>query len=99
MGIGFVVGGYCPGTSLVASATGIIDGFIYIAGALAGMFIYAESFPLFQEFAKSGSMGDFTLYNWLGLSPGLVAFAIIIMALLMFRGAEILEKIFRVEES
>ncbi|MCP4628014.1 MAG: YeeE/YedE family protein, partial [bacterium] len=26
MGVGFVVGGYCPGTSLVASATGKIDG-------------------------------------------------------------------------
>lgn len=94
MGIGFVVGGYCPGTSLVASATGKLDGMIYVAGALFGMLIYGETYPLFQNFAESGNLGERTLSDWLGLRPGVVALLVIIMALGMFYGAEWLEKKF-----
>lgn len=99
MGVGFVIGGYCPGTSLVASATGKLDGMMYIGGALFGMLLYAESFPHFQDFTKTGFLGNATLADWLKLSPGLVAFLVIIMALFMFWGAEMLEKKFRVEEN
>ncbi len=94
MGVGFVVGGYCPGTSLVASATGKLDGIFYIAGALLGMLIYGETFPLFQDFAASGAMGKMTLSDWLHIRPGVVAFLVILMALGMFWGAEMLEKRF-----
>jgi uncharacterized membrane protein YedE/YeeE len=94
MGIGFVVGGYCPGTSLVASATGKLDGMIYVAGALFGMLVYGETYPAFQNFAESGYLGERTLSDWLNLRPGLVAFLVIAMALGMFYGAEWLEKKF-----
>lgn len=94
MGIGFVVGGYCPGTSLVASATGKLDGMIYVAGAMFGMLIYGETFPFFQNFAESGYLGERTLSDWLGLRPGVVAFLVILMALGMFYGAALLEKKF-----
>jgi len=94
MGIGFVIGGYCPGTSLVASATGKIDGFVYVAGALFGMLVYGEIYPAIQKFAESGFMGERTLSDWLHLRPGMVAFLVILMALGMFYGAELLEKKF-----
>ena len=32
LGVGFVVGGYCPGTSLVALATGKVDALVFVAG-------------------------------------------------------------------
>jgi len=99
MGIGFVVGGYCPGTSLVASVTGKIDGMFYVLGALLGMFVYAETYPLFRDFAGSGAMGPATLSDWLGFSPGVVAFLVILMALGMFYGAELLEKKFGENQS
>ncbi len=94
MGIGFVIGGFCPGTSLVASAIGKIDGMIYVAGALIGMFVFGEIYPFIQNFTEMGALGDATLSDWLGLSPGVVAFLVILMALGMFYGAEILEKKF-----
>lgn len=97
MGVGFVIGGYCPGTSLVASAIGKIDGFMYVAGALAGMFVFGELFPRFQDFASSGFMGDVRLSDWLNMRPGTVAFLVILMALGMFWGAEILEARFNPE--
>ena len=34
MGVGFIVGGFCPGTSLVAAATLKIDGIIFVVGGL-----------------------------------------------------------------
>lgn len=98
MGVGFVLGGYCPGTSLVASAIGKIDGFMYVAGALVGMFVFGETYPLFQKFAQSGSLGRVTLSDWLNLRPGVIAFAVILMALGMFYGAEWLEKRFAERE-
>jgi uncharacterized protein len=94
MGVGFVVGGYCPGTSLVASSTGKIDGMVYVAGAMAGMFVFGEMFPLLENFAASGFQGDRTLADWLSVSPGVAAFLVIVMALGMFYGAELLEKKF-----
>jgi len=94
MGAGFVIGGYCPGTSLVAGAIGKIDALVYVAGALSGMFIFAELYPLFAGFAESGAMGDVTLSDWLNLRPGIVAFLVILMALGMFAGGEWLEKKF-----
>lgn len=95
MGVGFVIGGYCPGTSLVASATGKLDGMIYVAGALFGMLLYGVSYPAVQGFARSGSLGEVTLSDWLNLRPGAVAFLVVLMALGMFYGAEWLEKKFQ----
>jgi len=37
LGVGFVIGGYCPGTSMVAFSTGKIDGFVYVLGLFAGI--------------------------------------------------------------
>jgi len=98
MGIGFVTGGYCPGTSLVASSTGRLDGMMYVAGALFGMLIYGETYPAFQDFAHSSALGERTLSDWLHLSPGVVAFLVILMALGMFYSAELLEKKFSPKE-
>ena len=36
-GVGFVVGGYCPGTSCVAASTGRIDGLVLVAGMMTGI--------------------------------------------------------------
>lgn len=94
MGIGFVIGGYCPGTSLVAGAIGKIDAFIYVAGAMVGMFVFGEIYPWIADFTTSGKMGNQTLSDWMNLRPGVVAFMVVLMALSMFWGAEFLEKKF-----
>jgi hypothetical protein len=98
LGVGFVTGGYCPGTSLVAGATGKIDGYFFIGGIIAGMFIFGESYGWIADFHKSGAMGEVLLSDWLNLSMGLIGFGVIIMALLMFWGGEWLEKKFNKRE-
>jgi len=92
MGVGFVVGGFCPGTSLVAAATGKIDGMVFVAGALVGVGLFGETVGAYEPFFLSGSMGRFTIPDWLGLSTGTVLVLVVAMALFMFWGAELIER-------
>ncbi|NVO00688.1 MAG: YeeE/YedE family protein [Geobacteraceae bacterium] len=94
LGIGFVIGGYCPGTSAVASATGKIDGIVYMAGLVAGMLAFAAIYPTVEPFLNAGSMGQVTLYGYFGLPSWLVVVAVIVMAVGGFVGATALEKKF-----
>lgn len=93
-GVGFAVGGYCPGTSVVAATQGKVDAFAFLGGALAGALVYSAAFPLFEAFA-SGDGERFLLMDWLGLSHGTVAFLVTLMAIGMFVGAELIERAMR----
>ncbi len=94
MGVGFIVGGFCPGTSLVAVATAKIDGIFFALGVLFGIFVFGESVSNFDVFFNSSFMGRFTLMDWLHLDAGWVALLVVLMALFMFWGGEQLERIF-----
>ena len=91
-GAGFATGGLCPGTSCVAAATGRKDGLALIAGMLAGVFVFGESFPAIGSFAESTARGSWTLPQALGLSYGTVVGMIVAAALGAFAGAEWLER-------
>ncbi|MBS4035558.1 MAG: YeeE/YedE family protein [Ignavibacterium sp.] len=95
LGIGFVVGGYCPGTSCVAVSTGRIDGIIYLVGVIAGIFFFGEIFPLLSGFFYSTNMGEITLPQLINLPYGLIVFLVVLMAISAFAGAEWAEKKFR----
>jgi uncharacterized protein len=90
-GIGFVVGGLCPGTSCVAAAVGRRDGLAVIAGMLAGVFVFGEAFASARPFYESTPRGPLTVPQLLGVSPGVVVFAVVLIALGGFAGAERLE--------
>jgi len=95
MGVGFIVGGFCPGTSLVAMATRKIDGLFFVLGGLFGIFLFGETERLYDYWWNfSGYLGRLTIPEWLGLPTGVVVVAIVLMALFMFWGAEQLEHIF-----
>ncbi len=91
MGVGFVVGGFCPGTSLVAAATLKIDGILFVAGALVGVWAFGESVGSFEPFWLSSYYGRFTLPEWLGLSTGATVVLVVLMAVAMFLLAEWIE--------
>ncbi len=95
MGVGFIVGGFCPGTSLVAMATRKIDGLFFVLGGLFGIFLFGETerfYDLWWNF--SGYLGRFTIMDWLKLPNGVVVTLVVLMALFMFWSAEQLERIF-----
>jgi rhodanese-related sulfurtransferase len=84
MGVGFVVGGFCPGTSLVAASTLKIDGMLFLLGALTGVWLFGETVGSFQGFWLSSYMGRFTLPEWLGLPLGVTVLLVVVMALVLF---------------
>lgn len=89
LGAGFIIGGYCPGTSAVAAASGKLDAFAYIAGMFFGTFVFASAYDWLQPLYQWGAMGVKTLPEILGLQPGLVAAAVVLMALAAFAATEI----------
>jgi len=69
-GAGFIVGGYCPGTSLSAAATGRKDALVFMLGMLAGVAAYAEFTPGLEAWIKAGSRGELTLPSLTGIGMG-----------------------------
>ena len=94
LGVGFVVGGYCPGTSMVAVATGKLDALFYVAGVMAGVLAIGEVFPLVKGFYESSHLGRLTLPQVLHLPYGVVVFLVVLMALGGFAAAGWAEKRF-----
>jgi uncharacterized membrane protein YedE/YeeE len=92
LGVGFVVGGYCPGTSVASLATGRIDGLVYAFGIGAGTLVYAEVYPAIKDFVNSNDMGQVTLPEVLHLPWGLVVFAVVVIAVAGFSAATIIER-------
>ncbi|HEX3049107.1 MAG TPA: YeeE/YedE thiosulfate transporter family protein [Aggregatilineaceae bacterium] len=93
MGVGFIVGGFCPGTSLVAAATAKMDGIFFTLGGLFGMFLFGETVDLFDGFYNSAHKERFTLPGWLGVNTGIVVLGIVLMAIFVFFGAEQIERL------
>src|SRR6266508_1076409 len=83
-GAGFIVGGYCPGTSVAAIATGRKDGLSFALGMLAGVVAYAELTPGIDGWIKAGSEGELTLPSVTGIGMGWWTLAFI--AFLAFAG-------------
>lgn len=91
LGFGFVIGGYCPGTSCVAVSNGKIDALVFLFGVLSGIFVFGEIFPMIKDFYYSSNMGQITLPEILHLPYGLVVFLVVLIAIGGFVGAEFLE--------
>lgn len=87
MGVGFVIGGYCPGTSLVSMATLKIDGALFVLGVVVGVLGFGETVALFNDFWHAGSEGRLTLPEWFNLETGWVTLLVVCLALFMFWGA------------
>lgn len=95
MGVGFIVGGFCPTTSLAAASTGKVDGVFFVLGGFFGAFLFSETEKYFDNwYANAGYYGRLTLDQVFHLPVGVVVLLVILMALFMFWGAEQLERIF-----
>jgi hypothetical protein len=92
LGVGFVVGGYCPGTSLVSTATGKLDGLVFVLGFTAGTLGFALAFPLVKGLYTAGDVGTKTLPQVLGIPHGILVFGVVLMAVFGFMGATWVEK-------
>jgi len=92
LGVGFVVGGYCPGTSIAATATGKLDGLVFVSGFAAGTLGFALGFPLLKGLYAAGDLGTKTLPQVTGIPYGILVFAVVLMAVSGFMGATWVER-------
>jgi len=93
VGAGFVVSGYCPGTSVVAAASGKLDGLLTVVGVVIGMVAYAEVQPAVATLHESGKLGGVFLYQLLHLPPLALAAIIAVAAVGCFIGAGTIERL------
>lgn len=91
MGVGFIIGGFCPGTSLVGLATGKLDAVVFVFGVLFGIYLFGETVGSYAVFFDSSYMGRFTLPELFNASYGVVVILIVVVALALFVGAEKVE--------
>lgn len=95
MGVGFIIGGFCPTTSLASASTGKIDGMMFMLGGFVGAFLFGETEQYFTNwYNNAGYYGRVTLDQVFGIPFGAVVVLVVLMALFMFWGGEQLERIF-----
>lgn len=92
MGLGFLLGGYCPGTSVCAAAIGKVDAMFFVVGGLLGIFGFAEVYPKIEKFNDSTSLGPLMVYKSLHMSAGLFAFLLIAIAVGAFAATTWIER-------
>ena len=92
LGIGFMVGGYCPGTSVVSVASGKIDGMVFVLGFFVGLFFFPLTFDAISGFYDSGFVGRVTLFDFIPLPGYLVGLILAVIAVASFFGVSKLEK-------
>jgi len=93
MGLGFIIGGFCPGTSICAASTGKIDGIVFVLGVFIGIFGYAFTYEaLFADFRSKGALGKLNIADWLGISNELFIFIMTIVAIAIFVAVDKIQK-------
>jgi hypothetical protein len=86
MGIGFIIGGFCPGTSLCGAAVGRIDAMFFIGGSVIGILMFTEFYGWLEPLYTAAYMGSPLVGDMLGLSPPLFAIVLTAVAIIAFMG-------------
>ena len=98
MGAGFIMGGYCPGTSFCGAAIGKIDAYVFIAGLFIGIFLFGEAYEWFEPLYLAEFWGSPRISEFFGLSEGVTVLLVILAAVAMFWMGEKTEKMFPRDE-
>jgi uncharacterized protein len=98
MGAGFIIGGFCPGTSVCAVAIGKIDAMYFVGGSLIGILLFGQTYPLWEKLYTSQYLGTPKLSDNLGMKDGVLGLIVIAAAILMFWIGEMAEKRFKRED-
>lgn len=84
MGVGFLAGGFCPGTSFCGAAIGKIDAIVFTGGIMLGIFVFAEAFTTLEPLFDGSNLGNITLVDVLDMSPYWIIFIFTIIAIVSF---------------
>jgi uncharacterized membrane protein YedE/YeeE len=91
-GLGFALGGLCPGTSCVAAASGRIDGAMLVFGMFTGVLLTGIWFTSLEHFYERSPRGRLTIPDALHVPYGAVVLLVVALALVGFRLSEWIER-------
>lgn len=91
MGVGFIIGGFCPGTSICAAAIGKLDGMAFVFGGAIGVLVFAEGYPLWEKIYLGEAWGPVLMNEKLGMSKLLFALVMTIVAIAAFYLTSLIE--------
>lgn len=91
-GVGFAMGGWCPGTAAVGAASGRLDAVIFLFGGILGSVLFNESFSLVSPLFPSDGGTTAFLYQDLGMGQDWFVLLFITAGILVFWGIEALER-------
>ena len=94
-GAGFLVGGYCPGTSIAAIASGRKDALVFALGMLAGVWAYAQFTPQLDAWYQATASGEMTLPAVTGIGMGWWALVFVLVLIAAGKGMAALERKYR----
>src|SRR5512145_1445223 len=66
MGAGFIIGGYCPGTSFCGASIGKADAVVFIAGLFIGVGLFGSGYPLWDKIYLAKNLGEPKISESLG---------------------------------
>lgn len=90
-GIGFVIGGWCPGTAAAGITSGKIDAMVFIIGAVAGSAFFNEVFRWVKPLYEMGGRGVLFVFDSLGMSASAFVLMFCLIGLIMFWLCEYIE--------
>ncbi|GAB4268534.1 MAG: hypothetical protein Kow0029_03990 [Candidatus Rifleibacteriota bacterium] len=93
-GIGFVIGGWCPGTAAVGAVSGKFDAIVFLFGAVLGSIAFSESFAMMKPYYNMGASGVRFIYEEFGMTAGQFALLFSFVAVVSFWLSELIEKKF-----
>jgi len=89
-GVGFAMGGWCPGTAAVGMATGRLDALIFLFGSILGSVTFNEVYPWIAPLTQN-SQGTQFAYEAMHLSEATLVFLFTLLAIALFWGSERIE--------
>lgn len=92
-GVGFVMGGWCPGTAAAGLAAGRVDALVFLVGAIGGSVLFNELFPLIGGLYTAGDRGVQFVHDTLGMSRNAFVLLFTLVAVGAFWLAEWAEKL------
>lgn len=99
MGLGFIMGGFCPGTSISAAAIGKLDAMVFIFGLVIGIYFYGFTYEsIFEDLRNSNNLGKVKMGELLGVNEGIAVLGFVLIAFVVFWLVDTIKKKYKIKD-